>query len=457
MGVKSSDKKISKEPKPASKSKIKESETKGSVLEGELVATATTEASDQENLSAVVTMPENSITTPGPMIGGITTEQLEEALKVQTEQRKLIKDFIKKHLVEGSDFGKIHVVSRDKCPDQYNCKKSYHYSKAVLFKPGQEKIFSLFQIVNKCIRDEETYEMLPDSKNLVAYKCILYRNDTVIGEGRGAAMVGDSRRDANATIKIAEKRARMDACLALGFSEYFAQDLDDPDYKSAAEMTNQRVAAQAEAKDKDEFGLFPREPDLPITNQERQVLHKIILKAGFSEDFEIIELLSINGITDPTKITSGQARELMSKITYSTFAKPQKKETEDESDFIPEQELEPIPDPPREAELVVDDDLKKHVQQQLEAVGFSDRGIMWFMKFVAGRPWAKWDNFEPKDWTKAFDTLQAMEDGHITVEKVYLLNGRKPTTTAEEQEIIEAVDEVFPDEPQEEDKSDGKK
>ena len=28
-------------------------------------------------------------------------------------------------------------------------------------------------------------------------------------------------------IKIAEKQARMDACLTLGFSEYFTQDLDD--------------------------------------------------------------------------------------------------------------------------------------------------------------------------------------------------------------------------------------
>lgn len=343
------------------------------------------------------------------IVAGVTTDQLKIALTTQTEQRALIKDFVKNHLTDGTDFGKIHVMSKDKCPDQHNCKKDHHFSKAVLFKPGQEKLFSLFQITDTLERDNEAFDMLPDIRNLVAYKCVLTRNGVKIGEGRGAAVVGDKSRDVNSTIKIAEKRARMDACLSLGFSEYFTQDLDDPDYKSQAEMANQRAAYAAESQDKDEFGLFPRDEKLPIDGKERAVLHRIMLKNGFSEYDEIAELLRMNGIEDPATITSGEARIMMSKLTYSTFAAPERPP-----------EPPPPPEPPTAAPISVDDEFKANVQEQYNQIGISKRGKMWFMKHVAGKPFANWDRLTDEEWKKAFDTVMAILDCTMDVPPEYM-------------------------------------
>ena len=44
------------------------------------------------------------------IVGGVTTPQLEQALKVQTEQRKLIQQFIQDNLAVDVDYGRIHVV-----------------------------------------------------------------------------------------------------------------------------------------------------------------------------------------------------------------------------------------------------------------------------------------------------------------------------------------------------------
>ena len=348
------------------------------------------------------------------IVGGISTAELQQALDQQTEQRKIIRSFVKDHLEDGTDFGRIHVMSKDKCPDQYNCKKDYHYSKPVLFKPGQEKLFSLFQITSKLERDEETYAMLPGTTGLVAYKCIMYRNGNPVGEGRGSATVGDNRRDTNATIKIAEKRARMDACLSLGFSEYFAQDLDDPDYKSAAEMANQRAAAEAERRDTDEFGLMPRDPALAIDNPERATLHRLILKAGFSDPDEILELLKTNGITDPHAMTSGQARDMMGKLAHSLFSAPV-------MPLAPPTVEEPEPpSPPQEEELVIDDDLKSHVHEQYANIGLNARGKMWFMKAVAGRPFGDFDKLSDDAWRKAYDFVEGILDGIVDVDEAYI-------------------------------------
>lgn len=364
---------------------------------------------------------------PTAVIGGISTEQLKAALEVQTEQRQLIKDFIMKHLEDGTDYGRIHVVSRDKCPDQYNCKKDYHYSKRVLFKPGQEKLFSLFQISDQLSRDEETYAMLPDLRNLVAYKCVMFRNGEKLGEGRGSATVGDKGRDPNATIKIAEKRARMDACLSLGFSEYFAQDLDDPDYKSQADMANQRVAAQADAADVDEFGLFPRDAELPISDDERKVLFKLTLTAGFEKN-EMRELLKANGINPDDGITSGEARTLMAKLKNNVFAAPDIKRDPVDMDVDSDPAIglgaaiaDMAKSPPiAEEELVVDDDLKVHVQEDFASIGFNNRGTLWFMKFVSGKPYGTFEKFEDDHWRKAYDVVQDILDVRMEVDDDYL-------------------------------------
>jgi hypothetical protein len=174
------------------------------------------------------------------IVGGITTAELKQALDTQTEQRKLIQQFISDNLIIDIDYGKIHVIKECQAYKRGACETDYHYSKSILFKPGQEKIFSLFGITDELLKDEEAYEMLQQVQGLVAYKCVMRRGDKIVGEGRGAATLSGTQNDPNSTIKKAEKRARMDACLSLGFSAYFTQDLDDPEYKSQREMPSAR-------------------------------------------------------------------------------------------------------------------------------------------------------------------------------------------------------------------------
>ncbi len=406
--------------------------------EGEIVQPEEQQQPIPNDKAVALAGPENGTV----IIGGVSTAQLKEALAIQTEQRQVIKDFVKTHLEDGVDFGRIHVMSRDKCPDQFNCKKDYHYSKPVLFKPGQEKLFSLFQITGKLERDTETYEMLDDTKNLVAYKCVMYRGDQIVGEGRGSATVGDNRRDVNATIKIAEKRARMDACLSLGFSEYFAQDLDDPDYKSAAENAAKQAEARASAIDKDEFGLFPRDPNAPIDSKERPVLFNMILESGVDK-YYVIDALKLNGIEKPESMTSGQARGLMGLIKEGAFKVPEQQIIPEEPETVPDSQLpeDLYPEPPatREAELVIDDDLKENVQTLYNSIGLNASGWMWFIKHVAGKPFGKWEKLTDEEWRRAYQFVTDILEQRVEIDPRYMSNDR-PVEQAE----LGSVANVFP-------------
>lgn len=359
----------------------------------------------------------------------ISTDQLKTALKAQTEQRKLIADFIKKHLVKGVDFIRIHVVKNCAAEDKRrgSCKLDGHFSKDILAKPGQEKIFSLFQLTSELVKDVETMEMLQGERGLVAYKCLVKRGDQVVAEGRGACRVGDNRRDVNATIKIAEKRARMDACLALGFSEYFAQDLDDPDYQTQKKAAEEQAAAKAD----DGTGLPPRPKDKPIDDQERTVLAREIMKLGFDSRDEQLELLRVNGITEPRKMTSGQARELILKLRNNAFAAPALTGTvlddiEDLDDQAMEEHAKKVTAASKVAELdqdpplVVDDELKAMVQERAEALPLNGRGKMWLYKKVCGRPYSAWDKMKDEEWRRAYDLVELVNAGNYDIPDEYV-------------------------------------
>lgn len=377
------------------------------------------------------------------LVPGVTTDNLKNALVAQTEQRVLIKQFIMHHLVEGVDFGRIHVVKN--CANQYTCTNKYHYGKDMLFKPGQEKIFSLFGITSQLERDEETYKMLPDTKNLVAYICKAMRGDTIVAEGRGAAILGDKGRDVNSTIKIAEKRARMDACLALGFSEYFSQDLDDPDYAAQRDQANQRAAAELAAKHPEEMppepvppkpgdNLKPR-PAMELASQEEKAeLYKAFLKAGLDKD-EQLEVLAVNGITEPQNMTSGAARGMIRKLNENAFKRPEPKSQDVVIDDISDEpiNLDDVPDfdstppaapaaAPKPVEvppLVVDADLKNWIAEQLVAVNLNARGLMWYKRLVTGKPFGNPQQWSDSEWRKAYEVLQDILDVKIEVDDSY--------------------------------------
>lgn len=158
-------------------------------------------------------------------INNISISGLQELVNYETAKRKIIKEFIANHLKNNVDYGKIHIAKN--CIDKYNCRIKSHYSKNILFKSGAEKFISLFRLRAKFEKDNATYEMAGSPVGLFCYICKLYTSDNkLVGEGRGACSIND-KGDANIAIKIAEKRAKLDAVLATGaLSDFFTQDED---------------------------------------------------------------------------------------------------------------------------------------------------------------------------------------------------------------------------------------
>lgn len=121
-------------------------------------------------------------------------------------------------MVAGKDFGKIHVMPKNKCQEGARCTNEYHFSPWTLFAPGADKILGILGLAVH-------YPDLKDIKravlqghkieDIIADAHILGLSDQVIAEGAGACSRNEMNGDLNRTIKRACKRARLDAVLRL--------------------------------------------------------------------------------------------------------------------------------------------------------------------------------------------------------------------------------------------------
>lgn len=152
----------------------------------------------------------------------LTAAQLKREITREEESRQVLDEYIKRNMKEGKDYGAVSVVT--KYGKEVETKPS-------LFKPGAEKFCLLFKLRPEFSRDDDTWEMLGKKPGLICYKCTLIssRGD-VIGEGRGSAKADLNGKDfdINKQIKIAQKRAQVDAVLRVGaLSDFFTQDMED--------------------------------------------------------------------------------------------------------------------------------------------------------------------------------------------------------------------------------------
>lgn len=148
-------------------------------------------------------------------------------LEIEQRRRDVLQKYIKQNLVDGVDFGKIHIIKD--CPNKNGgCKNENHFSKPSLFKAGAEKFCSLLQLRATFKPDEDVLRMV-GSQGTVAYICELVHipSGEVVAEGRGSCALTEKMGVLNTTIKIAEKRAKIDAVLSLGLSDTFTQDEED--------------------------------------------------------------------------------------------------------------------------------------------------------------------------------------------------------------------------------------
>jgi hypothetical protein len=159
------------------------------------------------NKLEIVNPPENISVT-------MTSERLSLALSDEQKKRDLIKTYIQQNLVPDVDYGKINMNGR--------------MSKDCLFKPGAEKVCSLLHLNPVFKIDTDLTPILGDG--VIPYICQLINRHTgeVEGEGRGSCSLKEKQGNANVAIKIAQKRAQIDAVLRVAaLSDQFTQDLED--------------------------------------------------------------------------------------------------------------------------------------------------------------------------------------------------------------------------------------
>jgi len=111
--------------------------------------------------------------------------------------------------------------------------------KPTMLIPGADKLCTQFGLRPAWKKDVETMDMLLGVKNCIAYICELIdrKSDKVVGEGRGASVLGESHscHTINGAIKMAEIRAKRDAVLNLfPIRDRFTQDLDADGGKNGA-------------------------------------------------------------------------------------------------------------------------------------------------------------------------------------------------------------------------------
>ena len=159
--------------------------------------------------------------------------------KAGLERRKKNRDtliaWVREALVEGTDFGRLHVVKRDVCDRGKWCENDYHFSKPSLWKAGAEKISGMLglRVSWPTLRDYEDRIIRGENVKEILLRCELTNSDgLVVAEGIGGRK---NDGDLNKALKMAKKSGQIDAVLNVGgLSEVFTQDLEDMDADQVA-------------------------------------------------------------------------------------------------------------------------------------------------------------------------------------------------------------------------------
>lgn len=223
------------------------------------------------------------------------TKGLAQVMVEEATKRKLITSYISKHMTPSVDFGTIKFGNKE--------------SKPSLFKPGSEKFLSLFKLTARFEKDGDTWEMAGSEAGVFAYKCLLYSPaDKVVGEGRGISKLNEKAGwTINNAVKIAEKRAQIDAVLRTGaLSDFFTQDLED---MTQTQYDNSPVKDDVVPSiTYDDHEAPPKIDTKPTVQQQRQ---------------KIFDLLKARGVdvTDGVACKSYVADETQLQLSESNYGK----------------------------------------------------------------------------------------------------------------------------------------
>lgn len=170
-----------------------------------------------------------------------------EGLDRRKQNRAALMAWVRDALVDGTDFGKIHIVHKSKCAAGKECKNPAHFSKPSLFKPGAEKICGMLGVTVRypTLADYERAALTGSILSQIIIRCeILDASDRVVADGIGARVIAQDNGDINKALKMAEKSAHIDATLRMaGLSEVFTQDIEDIIQRREAESIQDAESA----------------------------------------------------------------------------------------------------------------------------------------------------------------------------------------------------------------------
>jgi len=179
-------------------------------------------------------VPEARALAPQPVAASpldLPAAQFRSGLARRKENRAALMEWVRGALVEGGDYGRIHVVGKSKCRLGNRCQDPAHFSKPSLFKPGAEKICGMLGVTvhYPTLPDYEQSALCGVRLHQVILRCeIQDASGRVVADGVGARALEQDYGDINKALKMAEKSAHIDATLRMaGLSEVFTQDLED--------------------------------------------------------------------------------------------------------------------------------------------------------------------------------------------------------------------------------------
>jgi len=210
-------------------------------------------ATDSPNL-ALLDAPIPAIALPvDRSVSLLPVEVMVPVLAEYTERRTTFRDWLRARMVQGIHFGYPPGVNRgDERSLQYASRPS-------LYKAGAQLCCDLLKMRPEWAADESAWRMLGSEPGVFVFACRLINlggpffadrpNGETLGEGRGVFKVGEKKMQENAAIKMAEKRALIDAVInTLAIADLFTQDIEPPEPGEAPEHRADapKVAPRAE-------------------------------------------------------------------------------------------------------------------------------------------------------------------------------------------------------------------
>ena len=217
-----------------------------------------------------------------------------ETLSAALEKIRGFQGLVRSQLVEGTDYGKIPGCGE----------------KPTLLKPGAEKISVLLGLRS---RFEISREIEDWENGFFAYsiRCALVTGSgETVTEGFGLCSTkerrfgkGDPFSGANIALKMARKRALVDAALTVGsVSNIFTQDVED---FSAAELPHGKSGSG-------------------VTEEQKRKIYATTLQAGVEESQLRAGILHYYGVASDEELSEKQAEDLLERISAMASARAAK-------------------------------------------------------------------------------------------------------------------------------------